>query len=55
MGKAWIFQCNPGRFDIDGYLKQNTGELSWLVTRYAADIKVGDTVFHSCVGHRAER
>ena len=45
MGRAWIFQCNPDRFDIDGYLKQNTGELSWLVARYAADIKIGDTVY----------
>lgn len=43
--ETWIFQSNPYRFDIDGYLKQNNGELSWLVTRHKSDIKVGDTVY----------
>jgi hypothetical protein len=42
---TWIFQCNPDRFDIEGYLKQSSGELSWLVARYKSDIKIGDTVY----------
>ena len=42
---TWIFQCNPDRFDIEAYLKQSSGELSWLVTRYKSGIKIGDTVY----------
>ncbi|MFN4014231.1 MAG: EVE domain-containing protein [Reyranella sp.] len=45
MSRTWIFQCNPDRFDIDGYLTQNVGQLSWLVARYKDDIGVGDTVY----------
>lgn len=43
--KTWIFQGNPERFDIEGYLRACRGELSWLVTRYADQIAVEDTVF----------
>lgn len=43
--KAWIFQCNPERFDVDGFLKQNVGQLSWLVSRYKDEIGIGDTVY----------
>lgn len=43
--KTWIFQCNPDRFDIDGFLKHNVGQLSWLVARYKDDIGIGDTVY----------
>ncbi len=42
---TWIFQCNPDRFDIDGYLRQSNGALSWLVARYKSDIQIGDTVY----------
>ncbi len=45
MSRTWIFQCNPDRFDIDGFLKQNVGHLSWLVARYKDDIGIGDTVY----------
>lgn len=45
MARTWIFQCNPERFDIDGYLRANPGELHWLVARYGNEIKLGDTVY----------
>jgi hypothetical protein len=43
--RTWIFQGNPDRFDIDGYLAARPPELLWLVTRYEADISVGDHVY----------
>jgi hypothetical protein len=45
VSRTWIFQGNPDRFDIDGFLKQNVGQLSWLVSRYKDDIGIGDTVY----------
>jgi hypothetical protein len=42
--RTWIFQGNPDDFDIDGYLATQPVEFPWLVTRYAADIAVGDRV-----------
>ncbi len=45
MAQAWIFQANPDRFDIDGYLTTRPVELTWLVTRYADLISPGDQVF----------
>ena len=32
--QTWIFQGNPDRYDIDGYLAARPAELLWLVTRY---------------------
>ena len=43
--KTWIFQANPARFDIDAFLKAGFIETTWLVTRYAGQIKAGDQVF----------
>lgn len=45
MSGDWIFQCDPKRFDIDGYLAQNSGQLSWLVARYKDQIAIGDRVY----------
>ncbi len=45
MSRTWIFQANPDRFDIDGFLKQAAGQMSWLVARYKDEIGVGDTVY----------
>jgi hypothetical protein len=42
---TWIFQCNPDRFDIDGYLATEPSRFVWLVTRYADDLEPGDWVF----------
>jgi len=45
----YIFQGNPERFDIAGYLdqavSQNEPIIRWLVSRYSGEIAVGDTVF----------
>jgi 5-methylcytosine-specific restriction endonuclease McrA len=43
--RTWIFQGNPDRYDIDGYLAARPAELLWLVTRYESDISVGDRVY----------
>jgi hypothetical protein len=45
MSRTWIFQSNPKRFDIDGYLATNTGEVPWLVTTNAKNITIGDTAY----------
>ncbi|WP_081056631.1 EVE domain-containing protein [Burkholderia vietnamiensis] len=42
---TWIFQGNPSIFDLDGYLQTTPGVITWLVTRNATDINVGDTVY----------
>jgi 5-methylcytosine-specific restriction endonuclease McrA len=42
---SWIFQCNPDRFDIDGYLATEPSRFLWLVARYANDMEPGDRVF----------
>jgi len=42
---AWIFQGNPDEFDIDGYLATAPAQFSWLVTRYAKKIVIGDRVY----------
>ena len=43
---AWIFQGNPDRFDIDGYLR-NSKNIYWSVTiqKYQKMITVGDSIF----------
>ena len=43
--RTWIFQGNPDRYDIDGYLAARPAELMWLVTRYESEISVGDRVY----------
>lgn len=45
MRQTWIFQANPKRFDIDGYLATRPDVISWLVTRYRAEIAPGDHVY----------
>jgi hypothetical protein len=45
MSRTWIFQSNPKRFDIDGYLATNTGEVPWLVTTNKKSINIGDTAY----------
>jgi hypothetical protein len=42
---TFIFQGNPDRFDIDGYLAQAKGRISWLVTSSYKEITAGDQVF----------
>ena len=42
---TWIFQGNPDKFDIMGYLNAGFTKISWSVTRYADKIAVGDRVF----------
>jgi hypothetical protein len=42
---TWIFQCNPDKFDIDGYLEQCDSSVMWLVRQHVKEIAVGDTVF----------
>jgi hypothetical protein len=43
--QTWIFQGNPDRYDIDACLAARPAELLWLVSRYDADISVGDRVY----------
>jgi hypothetical protein len=45
MVATWIFQANPDRFDIDGFLSTKPTTLTWLVSRYGKQIAVGDRVF----------
>src|SRR4051794_13507964 len=45
MLRTWVFQSNPGRFDIDGLLATKPITTSFLVTRYRHEIAVGDQVF----------
>jgi plasmid stabilization system protein ParE len=42
---AWIFQGNPDRFDIDGYLAFAPDRITWLVNQYRKDVRLGDQVF----------
>jgi hypothetical protein len=43
---AWIFQCNPNAFDLDGYLAA-TPVVLWTVNQkhLASQISIGDRVF----------
>ena len=43
--RTWVFQGNPDDYDIDRYLSSRPAQLVWLVTRYAAEITVGDRVY----------
>jgi len=43
--RTWIFQANPARFDIDGYLASAPVLITWLVTRDGDRVACGDRVF----------
>ena len=45
MATTWIFQANPKRFNIDGFLSTRPATTTFLVTRYADRIATGDRVF----------
>jgi hypothetical protein len=34
---SWIFQGNPNRFDIDGYLAFAPDRITWLVNQLSHD------------------
>jgi hypothetical protein len=42
---TWIFQGNPDRFDIEGYLACGSDRIVWMVNQYQTKIKPGDQVF----------
>ncbi len=42
---SWVFQADPKRFDIDGFLATGPAAMAFLVTRGAKDMRVGDTVY----------
>lgn len=42
---TWLFQGNPDKFDIDGYLAADLASITWLVRQHREDISIGDTVF----------
>lgn len=42
---TWIFQANPDKFDLEGYLNANLGTISWVVRQHREEVSVGDTVF----------
>ena len=41
---AWLFQGNPDKFDVDGYLASRT-EFCWTVNQHRKLIKAGDRVY----------
>ncbi|MBY4945230.1 EVE domain-containing protein [Cupriavidus respiraculi] len=43
--RSWIFQANPRVFDVDRFLANGLRPFTWLVTKYATDIDVGDRVY----------
>ena len=43
--RTWIFQGNPEVFDIEGYIADSSGLITWRVARYADQISRGDTVY----------
>jgi hypothetical protein len=43
--RTWLFQANPSRFDIDGYLATKPSVTTFLVTSHHDEIAVGDRVF----------
>lgn len=42
---TWLFQGNPDRFDLDGYLAADLETIRWLVRQHRDQVSVGDTVF----------
>ena len=45
MPRTWVFQANPSRFDIDGFLATRPVTTTFLISRYRQEITVGDQVF----------
>jgi hypothetical protein len=43
--RTWIFQANPDRFDIDGYLATSPPIIQWLARQNARQMGEGDQVF----------
>jgi len=43
--RTWIFQGNPKKFDIDGYLAVAPNEITWLVKKHSREIQPGDAVY----------
>jgi hypothetical protein len=42
---TWIFQCNPKRFDVDGYLAFAPDRMTWLAAQGKKQMRLGDQVF----------
>jgi hypothetical protein len=42
---TWIFQGNPNRFDMEGYLAFAPERITWLVNQSRKKIQLGDQVF----------
>jgi hypothetical protein len=42
---SWIFQGNPERFDLDGYLALDVASITWVMRQRAGDVSIGDTVY----------
>jgi predicted HNH restriction endonuclease len=55
MSKSWIFQGNPKRFDVLGYLEDAGvgGRITWTVSRYRDEYAVGDTVYVWLAGEKS--
>lgn len=45
MQRAWLFQANPNRFDLDAFTASAPSEAEWLVSRYDDQITPGDKVY----------
>lgn len=45
MARSWLFQGNPDRFDINGFLATRPALTTWIVSRYKREIEPGDQVF----------
>jgi hypothetical protein len=45
MANTWIFQANPTRFDIDGFLATDPPTMRWTVRQGEKQMRPGDTVF----------
>jgi len=45
VARSWLFQNNPNRFDIDGFLATQPTRTAWIVSRYRNEIGPGDQVF----------
>ena len=42
---TWIFQGNPEKFDIDGYLRAGLSTITWVVRQHRSRVAPGDKVF----------
>ncbi len=43
--QTWIFQGNPDKFDIDGYVASDEDRISWRANQSREEIRPGDRVF----------